>query len=698
MAHNHNKIILNLMIKNESKIIERCIGRALEHVDAVSILDTGSTDNTVEICNTFLSASGKPFKVSVEPFKNFGFNRTVSFKKAQELCTELEWDATKTYAMTVDADMIIKPSPEFKDFKMKVPGYTVIQQNGSLKYHNNRFHQCAYEWKCVGATHEYWSGDPTEKIPYEIFFIDDVNDGGCKSDKFERDIRLLSEDLKEDPKNGRTYFYLAQSYKDSGKFEEAIKHYKKRIEVGGWYEEVWQAHYQIAKCYECLKQPEEMEAWALKAFKFHPHRAEPIFFLVQYFKDRYEHFKAYQYYLKGKDIPFPKNDVLFIEYSIYEGMFEYENTILSCYVFNKSRQDALNDMVTYINTKQHRIDNVWDNIQYYIEPLTSSIYKGEYSKLFFPHVGEFQVSSCSVVPYKNKLIMNTRYVNYSIDSRGSYHMRSTDGNVKTRNGITYLNSSYYPFEDVRMMKEEPEKTYPSNIEGLEDVRLFVHKDKLHFTASSKNITKDGKIVMAIGDYDHEHAKMTNINVIQPPKPSDCEKNWIYVPEYSLVGTEAAKNKMNFIYGWHPLRIGAVNTSFDFAKDKSEDTPEEKTPSEEIKLVQGLEIHTTFETPRFFSRFRGSSTICEYEGRLWCVAHFVKYSTPRVYLHSVVTFNRETMKPESYSLPFVFRKHAIEYCIGLHIKDGKICYIFSQNDNEPGFITMPINNLRFLPIS
>ena len=273
MAHNHNKIILNLMIKNESKIIERCIGRALEHVDAVSILDTGSTDNTVEICNTFLTASGKPFKVSVEPFKNFGFNRTVSFKKTQELCKELGWDANKTYAMTVDADMIIKPSPEFKNFELVVPGYTVIQQNGTLKYHNNRFMKCSYDWKCVGATHEYWSGDPTDKIPYEIFYIDDVNDGGCKSDKIERDIRLLKEDLNEDPNNGRAYFYLAQSYKDCGKFEEAIKNYKKRIEVGGWIEEVWHAHYQIAKCYDCINQPEEVEAWALRAFKIHPHRA-----------------------------------------------------------------------------------------------------------------------------------------------------------------------------------------------------------------------------------------------------------------------------------------------------------------------------------------------------------------------------------------------------------------------------------------
>ena len=673
MVHNHNKIIMNLMIKNESKIIERCIERALDHVDAISILDTGSTDNTVEICNKFLEKCGKPFNVSVEQFKTFGYNRTISFQKAQELCKKLGWDSDKTYAMAVDADMIIKPSDAFKDFKMTANGYNLIQQNGSLKYYNTRFMLCSYDWKCIGATHEYWSGDPTEKIPIEIFYIDDVNDGGCKSDKFERDVRLLTEDLKTEPDNGRTHFYLAQSYKDSGNFNSAIKHYKRRIELGGWYEEVWYAHYQIAKCYDCLKQPEEMEAWALKAFKFHPHRAEPLYYLTVYFKDKYEHFKSYQYYLKGKDIPFPKNDQLFVEYSIYEGLFDYENTIISCYIFGKSKQDTLNDIVNYINNKSHNIDNVWNNIQYYIEPLISQTYKGEYSKLFFAPFEEYQVSSCSLIPYKNNFLMNTRFVNYSIDKHGSYHMRSSDGNVKTKNGMTYLNSSYYPLEDVTMMKEEPDKTFSSNIEGLEDVRLFSFKNKIHFACSSKNLTNDGKIVIAIGEYQPDVNKMTNISVIQSPKPSDCEKNWIFIPENSLINCEAAKDKMNFIYGWHPLEIGSVNKQ------------------------NQLEIHTKIETPKFFSRVRGSSTICEYDGRLWAVVHIVKYSTPRVYMHSVVSFNRETMKPEMYSLPFVFRKHAIEYCIGFQIKDGTACFVFSQNDNEPGFITMPITNLKFLSL-
>jgi len=646
-------IILLLMIKNESKIIERCIGRALEHVDAVCILDTGSTDNTVEVCRQFLSSCGKPFKISVEPFKNFGYNRTISFQKAQELCKELEWDATKTYAMAVDADMIIKPSPTFKDFKMTAPGYTVIQQNPNLKYYNNRFMQCSYDWKCIGVTHEYWSGDPTEKIPYDVFYIDDINDGGCKADKYERDVRLLTEDVKKDPNNGRTHFYLAQSYKDNGLYRDAISHYKKRIKIGGWYEEVWYSHYQIGKCYELLNRAEKLEAWMNIAFAFHPQRSEPLYHLVTFFKDKLEHFKAYHYYLKGRDIPFPKNDVLFIEHNVYDGLFDYENTILACYVNGKTKQNSLGELIHYINNRKFHLDNVWTNLHYYIEPLC-----GEYNKLLFPKLYEYSVSSCSIIPYENRYLMNTRYVNYSIDSQGSYHM--PDGIVRTRNGMTFLNKSYYPVEDVKMMKEEY-KTYPCNIEGLEDVRLFTLKNKIHFTASSKNIANDGHIHIVMGDYGL-NGLMDNISIIKSPKPSECEKNWIFTPY---------KNELSFIYGWHPLQIGDV-------------------------CDNQLTIHSTFETPPIFSRFRGSSSICEYDSKYWCVVHFVRYSTPRVYYHLVVQF-RKDMKPLRYSLPFVFRKHAIEYCLGFNIKNEIACFVFSQNDCDPGFITTPLDKLVFLDV-
>jgi hypothetical protein len=37
----------------------------------------------VELCTQFLTPRGKPFKIAVDPFKTFGYNRTDSFQNAQ---------------------------------------------------------------------------------------------------------------------------------------------------------------------------------------------------------------------------------------------------------------------------------------------------------------------------------------------------------------------------------------------------------------------------------------------------------------------------------------------------------------------------------------------------------------------------------------------------------------------------------------
>jgi len=680
MAHHHNKIILLLMIKNESKIIERCISNAIDHVDAVSVLDTGSTDNTVEVCEAYLSKCGKPYHIKKDPFKNFGYSRTVSFQKAQELCKKLKWDPETTYAMAIDGDMVIKPSPEFKNYKMELNGYNIIQANGFIKYYNTRFMKCGFDWKCVGGTHEYWSGDPTGKIPYEVIYIDDRNDGGCKSDKFERDVRLFKEDIKADPNNPRPYYYLGQSLKDLGKFKEAIEMFEKRIELGGWYEEAWYAHYMIGKCYDHMDQPLMMELWMNKAFERHQRRAEPLYFLTRRLREKGQNFKAYHYYLKGKDIPYPKDDVLFIEDAVYNGLFDYENTILACYVNNKTKQDALCDVVSYINRGiPHHVSNVWDNMHWYTEPLNSNNYRGKFSAYQFKDHEQYKVSSCSLVPWtdaknpERKFLLNTRFVNYSIDRNGHYHMRCPDGNVRTKNGFVYLDDSYEPLGEITMMEEVYER-HPSNIEGMEDVRLFEHEGKLRFMASSKNITNDGNIVISYGEYHPETAKMDNMIVLHGPRPEHCQKNWIYVDEKHLQYTDRSKGKLNVIYGWNPMEIGSM---------KEDNT---------------MDIHTTYSTPAIFSRFRGSSRIVEYNGKLYAVVHLVKYSQPRCYYHSVVQFNPETMRPESFAAPFSFCDPKIEYCLGFNIKEnGEACFVFSRNDCDPCKITVPFSHLRMLTV-
>lgn len=249
-------------------------------------------------------------------------------------------------------------------------------------------------------------------------------------------------------------------------------------------------------------------------------------------------------------------------------------------------------------------------------------------------------------------------------------MRCPKNYVKTRNGRIFLNAQYQPTEDVTIMQEDYTR-YDKNIEGLEDVRVFMHDGRLRFTASSKNATDDERIVIVTGDYNEHSSIMNNTSIIESPRDSGCEKNWIYVPQ-SAIQNPAGKGKMNFIYGWSPFEIGAVQNG-------------------------KLEIHTTYPSCALFGHCRGSSALVEYGGALWAVTHYVKYVNPRIYSHSVVQFNRETMRPERYTLPFCFRNNKIEYCLGFDIKNDIACFTFSENDTSPGMIQVPLDNLKFLSL-
>lgn len=685
--HTHNRLLLLLMVKNESAIIQRCLAHALPYVDAVSLLDTGSTDNTVALATAFLTQTGKPFRIASEPFKNFGATRTVSFQNAQRHAEEFGWDLQTSYALAVDGDMVIRPQPAFFSYPLTHNGYHLIQENGHLKYYNLRLMRLSHPWKCIGGTHEYWSGDPTEKIPYELFYIDDKNDGGCKADKFERDVRLLQADIAADPQNARSYFYLGQSLKDLGRFDEAIEMFQKRIDLGGWVEEVWYAHLQIGRCYDHKGDELLMELWLNKAFKHHPKRAEPLYHLTRYFREKSQHWKAYHYYQKGREIPYPHDSLLFVEKQVYEGLFDYENTILSCYIYSSPHEklEAQIRLIHYLNTWPHHHSNVFENAVWYAPPLLGPVYDGQYAPLLIPPHGskenpnEYQASSCSLVPTMDGqgYLVNARYVNYSIDERGAYHMRSADGHVKTKNALVPLNQAFQPTEFPRFVEEDYQR-HPSNIEGMEDMRLFYHNNQLGFVASSKDVTPTGKVVMTMGKYDVEKARAYNINVLEPPTTTSCDKNFIYIPNKYIEHIQEAKGRANFIYGWHPLQLGSV------------------IPEEADTHGGQLRIHTVQETPTSWTHFRGSSNLVEYDSKVYCVAHHVKYSTPRIYLHTLIEFSKE-MKPLRYTPFFTLRKMTIEYCLGLAIKHDTVTLLASEYDRNPGVFQVAFQKFRWVTV-
>ena len=60
-------ITLCMIVKNESKVIERCLASVLPVIDHWMILDTGSTDGTQEKIREFFNNVGIPGELHEEP-------------------------------------------------------------------------------------------------------------------------------------------------------------------------------------------------------------------------------------------------------------------------------------------------------------------------------------------------------------------------------------------------------------------------------------------------------------------------------------------------------------------------------------------------------------------------------------------------------------------------------------------------------
>lgn len=619
------KFVLILMVKNESRILKRCLESVEQFVDYFCICDTGSSDNTCEIAKAFLETHEGC--LTHEPFRDFGYNRTISFLNAKRFLIRQKCNLAKTYGILLDADMLFMPN-NLKQYPLTELGYKIIQHNGDMEYYNTRIIRMDFDWKCYGVTHEYWGGTVASLLTKDICFIVDHNDGGCKSDKFERDIRLLNQGLIDEPTNERYVFYLAQSYKCLNRFEESIDIYKKRIEVGGWPEEIWYSHYMIGECYYNLKNITEFEKWMQLAYYNRPCRSESIYKLAKHFREVGEHYKSYHYIKLGQSIPYPKDDILFIETNIYKGLFDYEASIVEYYI-HKDR--CLDRTIKYMMKLPSFQDNCLSNLKFSVEPIYSISTRLDIPLIFGD---DFTPSAISVCEYP---MANVRYVNYWIEN-GTYFTKDSVP-VQTYNAYINLETN----EVIAKMLDSSIKLeqFETNVKGLEDIRLFTNGNQIKFTATSVREYQKDVLRVITGDY-NTNGNYENVRVLNPPTNNECEKNWLPI-----------KDTNKFIYGWHPYTIIDDNANT-------------------ISVTQ---------TPPLFNLFRGSAPPIRYNDDWLSLVHLVEYSTPRKYYHCFVKLDSNLL-PKYISLPFVFKSISIEYCVSIRFATQNTieCYVSFMDKN------------------
>lgn len=116
------------------------------------------------------------------------------------------------------------------------------------------------EWK--GAIHE----DLMQKVSSNWGKIDDIvrihqTDGERAEVSYERNLRILLKEHKENPTEPRTLFYLGRTYVASGQEQKAIESLQKYLELSGWDEERYEARLLIGQCFFINNQLDEALSW-----------------------------------------------------------------------------------------------------------------------------------------------------------------------------------------------------------------------------------------------------------------------------------------------------------------------------------------------------------------------------------------------------------------------------------------------------
>jgi glycosyltransferase involved in cell wall biosynthesis len=321
MSRARTNICLNMIVKNEEKVLSRLLRSVKDYIDYYVIVDTGSTDDTIELVRREMAAFGIEGEVHEREWVNFGVNR--------QQALELAVAADKTdWLLFIDADEELGVSdPKFYEKLEPGTSYDLEKHHSNLRYAvPHLINVRETQWKWEGPVHNYLvnlGGARRTRRLDDVWIIYHTGEGAkshglTQEQKYLRDAALLEADLKQHPENARSQFYLGQSYKHAGHLEKAYEAYEKRVGMEGWAEEVFVSQLELGRIAIQLDEPEDVVVrHLLAAYELRPTRAEPLYELGYYFRKRKMYGKAYLFAKAGVLTPQP-NDRLFVAQDVYD--------------------------------------------------------------------------------------------------------------------------------------------------------------------------------------------------------------------------------------------------------------------------------------------------------------------------------------------------------------------------------------------
>ena len=318
------RICLSMIVKNEAHVIERCLRSVRPFIHAWAICDTGSTDGTQQIIRDFLAEL--PGELLERPWVDFAHNRNEALDLASRY---------GDYALLIDADDVLEAELDPVSQPLGADAYRAEYVNGENVFYRELLVRLGVGWRWQGVLHEALYGPPSLRTEtLRGVRVREAREGARSrlppAEKYAADAAILRAALEREPNNARYVFYLAQSLRDAGQPAAARTEYQRRVEMGGWEEEVFYSQLQVALLLQRLQaSDEQIIAAFLRAHEIRSTRAESFCYLAAHFRATQRHALALAFARLACDIPRPA-DVLFVDASVYNWRARDELAI-ACY-------------------------------------------------------------------------------------------------------------------------------------------------------------------------------------------------------------------------------------------------------------------------------------------------------------------------------------------------------------------------------
>lgn len=325
-----SSICLNMIVKNESEAIEKCLGSVKKFIDYWVIVDTGSTDGTQEIIRKFMKDI--PGELHERPWVNFAENRNQALELAKN---------KGDYLLFIDADeaLVCDEKFAFPDLD-KDKYYMIMKQNEEDKQIDAAdvkrvgLVKNALDWRWEGVLHEHIECNEAKSsgMLSGIVNLCNASMGARAKDPLTRkkDGEILAAALEKEPNNSRYAYYAGMSFLAAQEYGLAQEYFLKRIGMpSSDLEETYQALYHLGIAQEHAGLIEDSIQTYFNAHAFRSIRAEPLLRAAILYRKKGNVLLGYLLTQFCLSIPCPTQELSFEQVTYdYKILIEYMNCSL----------------------------------------------------------------------------------------------------------------------------------------------------------------------------------------------------------------------------------------------------------------------------------------------------------------------------------------------------------------------------------